>query len=311
MERIVFLDRSTLTVELRAPRFAHEWIDHEVSDEAQVVERLANATICVTNKVPVRADALAQLQGLRLIAVAATGVDILDLAACDAQKIAVRNVGGYAATSVAEHALALMLSLSRSLPAYERTVQDGGWQRARIFAHHVHPIRDLRGATLGIVGYGAIGQRTAQLGEALGMRPLIAERRGRTPREGRVPFEAVLAQSDVLSLHAPLTPQTDRLIDGEALARMKPNALLINTGRGALVDEAALAQALQAGRLGGAGIDVLGVEPPAQGGPLLALSLPNLIITPHVGWASQGSQTLLAERLIQTIEDFVLGATSS
>jgi glycerate dehydrogenase len=308
MERIVFLDRASLAAHLRRPAFEHEWVDYPNTAEHEVVERLRGATIAVSNKVPLRAATLAQLPALRFIAVAATGTNNVELDYCRRRGIVVSNVRHYAVHAVPEHVFMLVLALRRALFAYREDVKRGLWQRAEQFCLMHWPIHDLAGATLGIVGYGAIGQAVGRLGEAFGMRVLIAERRGeRRLRAGRTAFETVLEESDVLTLHCPLGPDTQNLIGAAELARMKPGAILINTARGGLVDEQALAEALRQGRLAGAGVDVLSEEPPRSGNPLLALDLPNLIVTPHNAWASREAQQRLADQLVENIEAFVRG----
>jgi glycerate dehydrogenase len=308
MERIVFLDRDTLRARVRPPAFAHEWTDYNETGESEAVERLRDATIAITNKVPLRASALAQLPRLKLIAVAATGTDIIDLHAARERGLVVSNVRGYAQTAVAEHVFALALALSRSLVGFREDLARGEWQRAPHFCLHTRPVRDLGGRTLGVVGYGSLGRAVATLGRAFGMKVLIAERRGaERVREGRAPFEEVLTGSDVLTLHAPLTQETRGMIGAEELGRMRVDALLINCGRGGLVDERALCEALQAGAIAGAGVDVLSREPPRDGNPLLEVQLPNLLVTPHVAWASTEAMQALADQLIDNLEAFVRG----
>ncbi|HEV2763288.1 MAG TPA: D-2-hydroxyacid dehydrogenase [Pyrinomonadaceae bacterium] len=308
MLRIVFLDRDTLEAEVRRPRFEHEWVDYGETRPEQVVERLRGASVAVTNKVALRADALRQLPELKLVAVAATGTDIVDHEYCREHGVAVRNVRGYARHTVPEHVFMLVLALRRSLLAYREDLQAGAWQRARQFCLLTHPIRDLHGSTLGVVGYGAIGRGVERLARAFGMEVLISEHRGAARvREGRVPFEETLRRADVLTLHAPLTPETRHLVGRAELALMQPRALLINCARGGLVDEAALAEALTEGRIAGAGLDVLSEEPPRKGNPLLDLRLPNLIVTPHVAWASREAMQALANQLVSNIEEFVNG----
>lgn len=308
MDTIVFLDRDTVRADFRPPAFPHRWIAHPATAPGEVALRLAGATIAVTNKVPLREDTLAQLPDLRMIAVAATGVDVVDLAACRRRGIAVANVRRYGTQAVPEHALMLMLALSRQLSVYQHAATGGDWQRAEGFCWFGPPIRDLHGRTLGVVGAGDLGCRMAELGRALGMRVLLAERReAESARPGRTAFAEVIRESDVLSLHCPLTPETRGLIGKEELAVMKPTAILINTSRGGLVDEAALADALVAGRLGGAGLDVLSEEPPRSGNPLLDLRLPNLIVTPHVAWASEAAMQALADQVIANIEAWQRG----
>ncbi|MDB5096023.1 MAG: glycerate dehydrogenase [Cyanobacteria bacterium RYN_339] len=307
MQRVVFLDRCTLRADVRRPAFAHTWDEHWTTAPEQVLPRLREATIAITNKVPLRADTLEQLPGLKLVAVAATGVDGVDWAWCHANGVTVCNIRGYAVRAVPEHVLMLALALRRQLPAFQQDLRAGAWQRAEAFCLLDRPIRDLGGATLGIVGAGELGQAVATLGRAFGMEVLFAERRGAAPREGRVAFDELLARADVLSLHCPLTPETRGMIGATELARMKPDAVLINTARGALVDADALIAALALGHLGGAGIDVLPEEPPRQGHPLLETDLPNLIITPHVAWASTSAMQALADQLIDNLEAFSAG----
>ena len=306
MHRIVFLDHDTLGADVRRPNFEHEWVDYGETGPGEVVERLRGADVAVTNKVALRADALRQLPQLRLIAVAATGTDIVDLEYCRAHGVEVRNVRGYARHTVPEHVLMLVLALRRSLTAYREDLQRGAWQRARQFCLLTHPIRDLHESTLGVVGHGSIGRGVERLARAFGMSVLISEHKGAAVvREGRASFEETVRRADVLTLHAPLTPETRGLVGRAELALMRPDSLLINCARGGLVDEDALAEALAEGRIAGAGIDVLSDEPPRAGSPLLDLRLPNLIVTPHVAWASREAMQALADQLVSNIEDFV------
>src|SRR6185503_13406418 len=299
---IVFLERNTFNVSFRKPSFEHEWVEFGKTTLDQVVDRLAQATIAICNKLQLRGNALAQLPELRLIAVAATGVDNVDLAYCRSHNIAVCNTRGYAVNSLPEHALMLMLALRRNLIAYRTDVKAGRWHEARQFCLLDHPIGDLRGATLGIVGFGRLGRSMAQLGRAIGMEVIVAV------RDDRAGFEEVLRRSDVLSLHCPLTEETKNLIGAEELAQMKPDAVLINTARGGLIDDHALIEALKNGRLAGAGIDVLRNEPPRDGNPLLEVDLPNLIVTPHNAWASRQAMQTLADQLVDNLEAFVRGS---
>ena len=308
MERIVFLERDTLTVEPRRPSFEHTWQDYGSTRPEEVWERLKDATVAVVNKTPLRADVLERLPSLKLIAVAATGTDNLDLEFCRERRIEVRNVRGYARETLPEHVLMLALALSRGLVGFRDDVRAGLWQRAQQFCLHTRGIRDLHGSALGIIGYGTLGRGVERLALAFGMEVLISEHKGEAKRrDGRTPFEEVLRRSDVLTLHVPLTEETRNLIGREELALMKDTAILINCARGGVVDEAALAAALREGRLGGAGIDVLTAEPPGDDNPLLDPDLPNLIITPHVAWAGLQAQQTLADRLVDNIEDFVNG----
>ena len=300
-EIIVFLERNTFNVPFRRPAFAHKWSEFGETPPREVVERLAPATIAICNKLPLRAETLSQLPKLKLIAVAATGVDNVDLVYCHSHDIAVCNTRGYAVNSLPEHALMLMLALRRNLIAYRNDVKAGRWHEAKQFCLLDHPIGDLRGATLGIVGFGTLGKSMAQLGRAVGMEVIVAV------RDDRAGFEEVLRRSDVLSLHCPLTEETKNLIGAEELAQMKPEAILINTARGGLIDDHALIEALKTGRLAGAGIDVLRNEPPRDGNPLLEVDLPNLIVTPHNAWASRQAMQTLADQLIDNIEAFIRG----
>ncbi|HEX8747147.1 MAG TPA: D-2-hydroxyacid dehydrogenase [Pyrinomonadaceae bacterium] len=308
MERIIFLDRNTLEARIRRPDFEHEWIEYDETESSQLVERLTGATIAITNKVPLREAELKQLPTLRFIAVAATGVDIIDLDYCRRQEIAVSNIRNYAGHTVPEHALMLMLALRRNLLSYRRDVQAGEWERARAFCLFDHPIHDLHGSSLGIVGYGTLGHAVERLALAFGMRVAIAEHKGaKRVREGRIDFEEVLRTSDVVTLHSPLNDETRNMIGRAELALMKVGAILINTARGGLVDESALAEALEHGRIGGAGFDVLTKEPPREGNQLLKLNLPNFILTPHNAWASREAMQALADQLIENIEAFIRG----
>lgn len=308
MERIVFLDRNTLEANIRRPDFTHEWVEYDETEASQVVERLEGATIAITNKVRLREAELQQLQRLRFIAVAATGLDIIDLEYCKRKGIPISNVRNYARHTVPEHALMLMLALRRNLLSYRGDVQAGAWERAHAFCLFEHPIHDLHGSTLGIIGYGVLGQAVERLALAFGMHVLISEHKGASQiRDGRKSFEEVLQSSDIVTLHSPLNDETRNMIGRGELARMKPDAILINTARGGLVDERALVESLRSGHLGGAGFDVLTTEPPREGNPLLELNLPNFILTPHNAWASREAMQALADQLIDNIEAFVRG----
>jgi len=306
---IVFLDRASLPVPLRTPGFAHTLTEYDGTAPEEVVARAQDADIVITNKVALPAEIIADLPRLKLIAVAATGVNIIDIAAAKARDITVCNIRGYADYSVPEHALMLMLALSRNLRAYQDDLAKGAWQSSPYFCLFGAPVRDLYGKTLTLFGQGSLGRRTATLAAAFGMQVQYAEHKGAANvRDGYVRFEDAIAGADILSLHCPLTADTQGLIGAAELALMKPDALLINTARGGLVDEAALLAALQAGRLGGAALDVLATEPPRQGSPLLDSRLSNLIITPHVGWASFEAMSRLAEQLIENCEAYAAGA---
>jgi glycerate dehydrogenase len=302
---IVFLDRESVDANVRRPDFPHRYDEHQSTWSAEdVVKRLKDATIAIINKVPMRAETLKQLPKLKLIAVAATGTDVVDKAYCKENDITVVNIRNYAFNTVPEHVLALMFALRRNLFAYVEDVRNGRWNKSQQFCFFDHPIRDIAGSTIGIVGYGAIGKEVGKRAEALGMRVLPYDV---VPQPGLVDFETLLKESDVITLHMPLTPDTKNMFGAKELKMMKPTAILINTARGGLVDEAALAEALQAGTIAGAGFDVLTTEPPKDGNILLDLKLPNLLITPHVAWASQEAMQILADQLIDNIEAFVAG----
>lgn len=307
MHNIVFVDRDSLVAKVRAPSFAHTWTDHAFSEPQQVAERLADATIAISNKAPVTADTLAQLPKLQLIAVAATGTNNIDLAACKARGIVVSNIRNYSVVSVPEHCLAMILSLRRNLRAYLADVDAGLWQKSKNFCLLDHPIGDLAGSRLGIVGYGVLGQEVARLGRAFGMKVSVVARSEPDDADVEVvTLEEMLRTCDVVSLHLPLSEQTRHMIGAAELAQMRPGAILINSARGGLVDEAALAKVLASGAIS-AGFDVLTQEPPPADHPLLALRLPNFILTPHVAWASGGAMQTLADMLVDNLEAFVSG----
>ncbi|GAA4499728.1 D-2-hydroxyacid dehydrogenase [Pseudaeromonas paramecii] len=309
--RIVFLDRQSLPshIRLRRPTFPHDWQDYPRTPPDEVVARLQGAQLAITNKVRLGAEQLAQLPDLRLIAVAATGTDHIDLTACRDRGIAVCNIQQYAVHSVAEHTLGLMLALARNLVPYQQDLLAGAWQASPQFCYlgH-HPIHDLAGKTLGIIGGGSLGQAVAKLARAIGMQVLLAGRKGQAAGEGRTAFDEVLRQADVLSLHCPLTNETRGLIGATELGQMKDTAWLINTARGGIVDESALLEALNNGRLAGAACDVASQEPPPADSPLMqALRGGKLLLTPHVAWASDEAMQTLADQLIDNLEAFMAG----
>ena len=308
MERIVFLDRQSLKAEVRRPSFSHVWEEHDQTAESLVASRLAGATVAITNKVQIRRATLEQLPELKMIAVAATGYDVIDIDACRERGIAVANIRNYAVDTVPEHTFAMIFALRRNLIAYREDVLRGRWQAQDQFCFFDHPIQDLHGSTLGIFGEGALGQATAAIARALGMRVLFADHP--PPKAPSVEFtdpETVLAQSDIISLHCPLTPASRNFIGIEQFKKMKRSAILINTARGGLVDEHALKTAIETGLIAGAGFDVLTKEPPKEGNPLLELRTPNFILTPHVAWASDGAMQFLADQLIDNVEASIAG----
>ena len=315
MTHIVFLDRDTIgpTVELNRPIHEHEWIAYNRSTPDEAIERLQHADIAITNKVPIRSEALRKLPRLKMIAVAATGYDVIDIAACAERDITVSNVRGYAVNTVPEHAFALIFALRRNLMGYRSDVIRGKWQESGQFCFFTHEIRDLSGSRLGIVGEGAIGQAVASIGRALGMDAVFAAHKG---VEGLgplyTPFDEVIETSNVITLHAPLFPATRNMISTPEFEAMKKKPILVNTARGGLVDESALVDALERGLISGAGFDVLTTEPPSSDNPLLsALERPNVIVTPHVAWASHEAMQNLWDQTISHIDNFLDGRPSN
>ena len=313
--RIVFLDRDTIApqVKVRHPGFKHTWAEYPQTAAGELAERLEGASIVITNKVALRGPVLATLPTLKLIAVAATGTDVVDVGWCRDHGVAVSNIRGYAINTVPEHTFALIFALRRNLIAYREAVRRGRWQESGQFCFFDYPIRDLAGSRLGIIGEGVLGQQVADIGRALGMRIMFAAHKGRSGLGPLyTPWEEVLETSDVITLHSPLMPATRNMIAMPEFRAMKRRPLLINTARGGLVDEAALATALREGLIAGAGFDVLTAEPPADGNPLLGLlDLHNFILTPHVAWASDEAMQTLADQLIDNIENFVRGEPSN
>ena len=305
---IVFLDRATLPVPLLAVHTPHRWCEYAQTSPSEVVDRLQGATVAISNKVPITRDMLAQLPDLKLIAVAATGYNQIDVAAAREYTVGVCNIRDYAIHGVAEHTLMLMLALRRQLLAYRQRLVAGEWQSAAGFCLFAEPLHDLAGSRMAIIGSGALGQATANLARAFGMDVVFVERKDAVQiRDGYIAWDEALATADVISLHCPLNESTNNLIGAGELAQLKSSAILINTARGGLVDEAALLAALQAGQIAGAGIDVLVAEPPRAGNPLLDVQLPNLIVTPHVAWASVETMQTLADQLIGNIDAFLCG----
>jgi glycerate dehydrogenase len=281
---------------------------HGTTPAAELAARLADAEVVLTNKCALDAAAFAAAPRLRLVCLAATGHNNVDLDAARARGVGVCNVRAYCTPSVVQHVFALLLAHAQRLDGYRALVAARAWERAPQFTLLELPIHELAGRTLGVVGWGELGRAVAKVAEAFGLRVLVAERKGVAPRAGRVAFETVLAESDYLTLHCPLDATTRGLIGAAELARMKPTAVLINCARGAVVDEAALAAALRAGRLAGAGIDVLSQEPPTAGNPLLEPGIPNLIVTPHVAWAAVEARQRAIGQMAECIAAFRRGA---
>ncbi|HKQ82517.1 MAG TPA: D-2-hydroxyacid dehydrogenase [Steroidobacteraceae bacterium] len=309
--QIVFLDRGTLPshVVVRPPKHPHRLISYEATGPDEVIPRIADADVVVANKVHLTGEAIRSAPRLKLIAIAATGTNNVDLAAAQERGILVCNVRDYARHAVPEHTFALILALRRNLLAYRQSVIAGRWEQAGTFCYFDFPLRDLAGDTLGIIGYGALGRAVAGIGKAFGMHVLIAGRKGAasTP-DTYTPFDEVLRRSDVISLHAPLTPDTRHLISASEFALMRRKPLLVNTSRGGLVDEEALIAALDSGQIAGAGFDVATIEPAPLHHPLVRLlDRPNFMLTPHVAWASEQATQALADQLIDNIDAFLGG----
>lgn len=307
MLHIVFLDRETLPNQPFHFDFPHQYTEYDNTSPEQVLERIQNADVVIVNKVVLNQEMIAKSPRLKLIALSATGYNNIDIAAATQAGVRVANVRAYGNESVAQHAFMLMLALCRNLPAYMRDVAAGVWEQSPHFCHFGAPISDTTGKTLTIFGRGNIGKTLAQYAQAFGMNVIFGEHKNATTvREGYVSFQAAIEQADVISLHCPLNDATYHMIGEAELQAMKPQAILINVGRGGLVDEQAVVAALKYGQLGGAGFDVLSTEPPREGNPLLT-SLPNLIVTPHVAWASEHALRNMANILSDNVNKFVAG----
>ncbi len=309
--KAVFLDVKTVDrgdVDWHALRNAAEqWEFFDQTSAEQVAQRLRDVHIVVTNKVLLDEAVLCGAKSLRLVCVAATGYDNVDIGAAQRLGIPVCNVRGYATESVAQHVIACLLCLANNLMIYRRDVFAGRWRNSDMFCFLDYPIRMLSQLRLGVIGWGELGKAVARRAEMFGMEVWVAERRGREPRAGRFAFEQVLQEVDVLTLHCPLNPSTQGLITGKELAMMKPGAILINTARGGIVHEADLADALRAGHLGGAAVDVLSEEPPVSGNPLLDLDQYNVIVTPHIAWASTQARQKLVDEIAENIKAWRAG----
>lgn len=305
---IVVLDRDTLVNRPFDFNFPHTLSSYGTTEAHETLERIRGADIVITNKVVISAQAFAENPQLKLAAVTATGVNNVDVEAAKQNGTAVCNIRAYGNESVAEHAFMMMITLMRNLPAYQRDVAAGLWENSPFFCHLGAPMRDLNGKTLAIFGRGNIGQTLATYAQAFKMKVVFVEHKhAETVRDDYVSFDEAIRTADALSLHCPLTPETANMIGEAELQQMKPGAILINCGRGGLVDEAALVAALKYGQIGGAGFDVLTQEPPRDGNPLLKARLPNLIVTPHIAWASQEAANRLFDILLDNINRFVAG----
>jgi glycerate dehydrogenase len=291
-KHIVFLDQATFpdAVRVRPPAFPHSLETFARTTADQIVERARDAEIIILNKVAMRAETLAQLPKLKMIAVAATGTDNIDLNVCKERGIFVSNIRGYAIATVPEHTMGLMLSLSRSIRPYHVSVAKGRWGEAAQFCYFDYPIFDLKGKVLGIIGDGVLGKSIAKLGEAY------------------TPFERILSESDVITMHCPLTDSTRNLLGPAEFDQMKKQPLVLNTARGGLVDERALVDALKADKIAGAAFDVVTTEPIPDDHPFLEIiDQPNFILTPHVAWASIEAIQGLADQMVDNIDAYVAG----
>ncbi|KAA9129798.1 D-2-hydroxyacid dehydrogenase [Marinihelvus fidelis] len=307
----VFLDRSTVdNGDLRLDaldRILPEWRLHDLTAPEDTAARLRGANIVITNKVRIGAAELDAAPGLKLVAIAATGADNVDLEAARERGVVVCNVRDYCSDSLAQHVLAMVLNLVTHQAFYVNRARSGEWTESGRFSLHDQPIRELSQLSLGVIGYGNLGRAVAARARALGMNILVGERRGKSPRPSRLAFMDVIRSADVLTLHCPLTPDTRHMIDATVLGAMKKRAILINTARGGIVDEMALANALRNGDIAGAGVDVLSQEPPPPDHPLLADDIPNLLLTPHNAWASITARQALVDQLVKVIRAFERG----
>ncbi len=308
----VFLDYATVSFagdldprRLRAALPGLELRDH--TPQGEVASRVAGRTVVLVNKLRITREVIESSPALRLVALAATGTNNVDLVAAAERGVAVCNLRDYCTASVVQHVFGVLLMLTRRLREYDALVRSGAWQRGEQFCLLDYPIRELVGRRLGIVGYGTLGRAVARAASAFGMEVLVANRPGGPREAGRLDLDDLLPRADVLSLHCPLTPATQGLLDARRLALLPGDAVIVNTARGALVDSRALGEALRAGRLGGAAIDVLPQEPPVDGDPLLAGDIPNLIVTPHVAWAAREARQRCLDEMAANVEDFVRG----
>ncbi|HUT42607.1 MAG TPA: D-2-hydroxyacid dehydrogenase [Gammaproteobacteria bacterium] len=309
--RGVFLDDHTLTDGDLSLDGLHVELDELTlcgkTAPADVTAAVHGAAVVITNKVLLDSTVLESAPALRLVCVAATGTNNIDMTATARLGITVCNVRAYATASVVEHVFMVILALSRRLQSHLQAVREGDWTRADRFSLLDFPFRGLAGRTLGIIGYGELGQAVAVAAGAFGMQVLVAQRPGTAAQAGRVAVTELLARSDIISLHCPLTEQTRNLITAKEFDCMRHDAILVNTARGGIVNEADLATALRDGRIGGAAVDVLSEEPPVNGNPLLDTALPNLIVTPHIAWASIQSRQNLVDALAANIRAFRQG----
>ncbi|MGV8920642.1 MAG: 2-hydroxyacid dehydrogenase [Pseudomonas sp.] len=307
----VFLDHTSLDLgdlDLNGLRVQFAQLHlHSSSDAQQVIERLQGAHVAITNKTLIDANTFASCPDLKLVLITATGTNNVDLVSAREHGVTVCNCQGYGTPSVAQHTLMLLLSLATRVSDYQNAVQHGRWQQAKNFCLLDFPIVELEGKTLGLLGHGELGGAVAKLAEAFGMRVLLGQIPGRPARPDRVPLTELLPQVDALTLHCPLNDHTRDMLGAHELSLMKPHALIVNTARGGLINEQALADALRNGHLGGAATDVLTVEPPVNGNPLLAGDIPRLIVTPHNAWGSREARQRIVGQLVENTLEFMAG----
>lgn len=308
--KTVILDKASLDKEdLDFSELSKLSVDCDIYEQTSVSEtgeRVKGAEIIISNKVFISKDVIDSAQNLKLICIAATGTNNVDLDYAEEKGVQVCNVRGYGTNSVTQHVFTALLMLMRSIPQYQRAIKNGDWQKSKEFCLLDYPIEDLTNKTFGIIGYGELGKGVAKIAEAFGMRVIVAAH-NKTETLATFPLSELLSQSDVVSIHCPLTAETENLIDTKELLMMKPNAILINMARGGIVNERALAEALINKKIAGAAIDVLVKEPPESGSPLLQLNLPNLIITPHIAWASRTARQTVLNQVIQNIQNYISG----
>jgi glycerate dehydrogenase len=278
-----------------------QWTSYPSTRNDEVIQRVSNQDIVITNKVAINDETLASTDKLKLILIAATGTDNVDLKICQEKRITVCNVRHYSTPAVVQHSISLMLNLMTKQPQYAQDVGQGKWVASDVFCLLDYPIVESEGKTLGIIGYGTLGKRVADVAKALGMSVILCQRPGTKAQNGRVPFPEFLQKSDVISLHCPLTDETRNLFSHKEFAAMKSEAIIINTARGAIIDSDALVKALQTGEIGGAGIDVLDVEPPLKTHALLQDNIPNLIVTPHNAWGTRESRQRLIDVMAENL----------
>jgi len=309
--KAVFLDFGTMGPGLDVSGMRALLPDLEIfntTEDNQIAERIQDAELVLANKSRLNDELLRNSPTLRLIGLTATGTDNVDLAAAERNDIAVCNIRAYCTESIAEHVFGCLLNLTRNLAHYNDTVRNGLWQKSEDFCLLSLPIRELSAMTLGIVGYGELGKGVAKIAKAFGMEVLISVRPGtNSVDDGRVAFDELLRRSDVVSLHCPLTDATAGLFGETEFRKMKPEAILINTARGGLIDSAALVTALDSGEIGAAAVDVLPIEPPVDGDPLLDYNGPNLMITPHVAWGSNEARQAAIDALVANVAAFLEG----